>query len=423
MSDRHWAVDRTPAARAGAERARVLVLSRNYPSPALPGLGLWVRRLVEASVASAVPTVIGPIVAGGDRARAVPAHAREGELEVHRPRSLAGIAHTLHALDATFEYRAVARLARRLHAERPFDLIHAHFMYPDGVVAARLGEELGIPVLTTEHTFWGAWANGSPRVWRQIERALPGVRLVSAVSEAVRREIESLTDGRVATTVLHNVVDDGVFHPESVVRDQDHILFVGVIRHVKGLDVLLHALVRLAKRRPGVRLSILGSGFLRGYRADEQRLRGLCAELDLGDRVTWEGEATPARVAAAMRAASVLVVPSRRESFCSVAAEALACGMPVVATRCGGPEEIVTADDGVLVPIEDPDALAGGIDDVLDRRGTFVASRLSASALGRFGRSAGTARIAELYREVLAGPGSSAARRGTSARIPASALR
>jgi glycosyltransferase involved in cell wall biosynthesis len=97
------------------------------------------------------------------------------------------------------------------------------------------------------------------------------------------------------------------------------------------------------------------------------------------------------------------VVSSRRESFSAVAVEALACGTPVVATRCGGPEEILTQETGVLVPPEDPEALAAGIDEVLSRRDEFEAQVLRARALEISGPPAVRRRIEELYRDVLTG--------------------
>jgi glycosyltransferase involved in cell wall biosynthesis len=97
----------------------------------------------------------------------------------------------------------------------------------------------------------------------------------------------------------------------------------------------------------------------------------------------------------------VVAVPSRRESFSSVTAEALACGTPVVATRCGGPEEILDADCGRLVPVGNSDALADGILGVLAEPERYEADRLRASVVGRFGWDAAVARVGALYDAVL----------------------
>ena len=96
--------------------------------------------------------------------------------------------------------------------------------------------------------------------------------------------------------------------------------------------------------------------------ADRRAMTDLIASLGLGTAVTVVNGADPPAVAAAMRRSTFVVVSStRRETFCSVAAEALACGTPLVVTRCGGPEEFVTPEDGVMVEPDDPSALAAGI--------------------------------------------------------------
>ena len=107
-------------------------------------------------------------------------------------------------------------------------------------------------------------------------------------------------------------------------------------------------------------------------------------------------------------ACSVMITgtPSRRESLGMVLAEALACGTPVVATRAGGPEDIVTPDVGVLVPTEDPEALAAGIADVLDTRQRFDPVRLREHALERFGLEAVHRQVAALYAEAVRSAGS-----------------
>jgi hypothetical protein len=129
-------------------RLRVLVLSWNYPTPAAPQRGLWV-----------------PIQALA-RFRQVPRYERQGNVEAYFPRVAGSVEYHTHVLDAGLAFARVLALASRLHQERPFDLIHAHFIYPDGVVASRLGRELGVPVMTTEHAFWTPWLVDQPRVGR-----------------------------------------------------------------------------------------------------------------------------------------------------------------------------------------------------------------------------------------------------------------
>jgi len=94
------------------------------------------------------------------------------------------------------------------------------------------------------------------------------------------------------------------------------------------------------------------------------------------------------------------VSSTRRETFCSVAAEALACGTPLVITRCGGPEEFVGAQDGVMVEPDDPEALAAGILLALRDRDSYDSQAMQSRIVARFGRQAWSDQVLRLYRRV-----------------------
>jgi glycosyltransferase involved in cell wall biosynthesis len=333
-------------------------------------------------------------------------------LTVYHPRVAVGPGQMLHAFDVTLAYRPLRKLITRLHRETPFDVLHAHFIYPEGVIASRIGAELGIPVVSSEHAMWRPWLDRHPSVRRQVERALPGIARVTTVSEALRGSITSLFGEAVPVDVIPNVVDERIFVAPRAgeARDPEHLLFVGLIRHVKGLDVLVRALGHLLLDMPGLHLSVAGGAFYRAYERDANEVRSLVQALGVANRVDFLGEVTPANVAALMRRSALLVVPSRRETFSLVTAEALASGTPVVATRCGGPEEILTDDMGQLTDPDDPAALALAIQAVLAR--SYDRDKLREYAVGRFGTDAASQRLARLY-ECVTGLVSSAIPRET----------
>lgn len=395
-----------------SRRPRVLVLSRNYPNPAFPTLGLWAARLVEVAAEVVECRVLAPVpwappLAGAlqaGRFRSVPRTEDTSAAVVLHPRMLLPPGHRFHAWEARLEYPVIRRAADAVRRAWPFDLIHGHFIYPDGVMAARLGRRYGVPVVTTEHALWQPWLDTWPSVRRQVLGAASGIARVTAVSTAVEQSIRATTGDTFRTCVLPNVVDDDVFVMAGASErwDPDRILFVGAVRHVKGLDILVRAVALLAEDLPALRLLVIGEAFYGGWRKDEEDVRRLCVELGVADRVEFRGRATPEQVASAMRASAALVVPGRRESFSAVAIEALASGTPVVATRCGGPEEFLSRDTGRLVEPEDPPALAEAIREVLRERAGLDPARLRALALDRFGKAVTADRLAGLYREVLA---------------------
>jgi glycosyltransferase involved in cell wall biosynthesis len=120
---------------------------------------------------------------------------------------------------------------------------------------------------------------------------------------------------------------------------------------------------------------------------------------------------SPEEVAAHIRESALLVAPSRSETFGSVLIEALACGIPVVSTRCGGPEDFVTDEVGRLVPKEDETALAEAIAETLDQRHRYDPLRLRQYALDNFTWERVARRNVEIYEEALERNGSSNGRR------------
>lgn len=391
------------------QRLHVLVLSWNYPTPAAPQRGLWVRRMCDAVSAHADVKVIVPTpwvppflpFKSLSRFRRVPRRLVVDGVESHYPRVPGSIEYLTHGLDARLARARVVALARRLHRERPFDLIHAHFIYPDGVLASLIGQELGVPVMTSEHAFWTPWLVDQASVARQVAAALPHIRLVAPVSEFLRENVASYAQGRVATEVLPNVVDDAVFFPQPRERDPDELLYVGLIRKFKRVDVLLRALAIVRRTHPRVKLRILSANAFRAYAQDRREINDLIVSLGLQSAVKVVSGADPPAVAEAMRKCAFVVVSStRRETFCSVAAESLACGTPLVVTRCGGPEEFVTAADGVMVAPDDPQALADGIVEAMARRDSFDSRAITRRIVGRYGREAWGRTGIALYEKV-----------------------
>jgi glycosyltransferase involved in cell wall biosynthesis len=164
--------------------------------------------------------------------------------------------------------------------------------------------------------------------------------------------------GRVPVRIVHNGVTAAEFEPVARAAIATDIVFVGELRLLKGVDILLRALAGL----PDVTATIVGDG------PDRAQFEALAAELGIASRVSFPG-ALPARSAFAL--GRLLVVPSRAESLPYIVLEAAAAGLPMIATRVGGIPEILGPDAGELVAPDDVEAL---------RRA--IAARLAAIAVG-----------------------------------------
>lgn len=396
---------------------KVLVLSRNYPNNVTATSGLWVEglvrhvsRLCEVHVVAPVPYCPpSPAFVSYTRFRHILPQQHVNGVEVWHPRFLTGPGYVLHSFEASTYYWGVRHHIEQLCRKFPFDLIHAHFSYPDGVVAARLGQDYHVPVVITEHAPWLPWMEDYPLVCRQAVWASRACVFHIAVSRSVRNTIAHFTGESDRLQVIPIGVDGSIFAPiyDGSKPDPNQILYVGRIHRIKGIDILLTAARQLANRRPEIRVVFVGGSLLsRHYRLQEERLRRLARELHLEGQVEFVGAKPPQEVAALMRKSALLVLPSRAESFGAVLVEALACGTPVVATRCGGPEEIVTDGVGILVPPQNEDALADGIEHVLQHRGRYDPACLRAYALQHFSWERVANETVDLYREAIgiAGP-------------------
>jgi len=224
-----------------------------------------------------------------------------------------------------------------------------------------------------------------------------------SVSEYVRQSVEQLAGVRQNFVVIPNGVDGSMFTTSvnGHGRMPGQILFVGAVRPVKGVDILLKSMRLLADRGVSTQVVLVGEAYYGAYRQEEIRLKQMVSDLGLEHRVQFVGKKAPHELVGYMQQCAALVLPSRAESFGMVLVEALACGTPVVTTRCGGPEEIVNEHVGVLVPPEDPEALASGIEHVLEHNADYHPARLRAHALENFGLDSVGRRLEDLYQKAL----------------------
>ena len=209
--------------------------------------------------------------------------------------------------------------------------------------------------------------------------------------------ISMFPNGSCKAVVIHNGVDISRFRllPDtSKIKNKPQLCFVGALEHRKGVDLLLRALALLIHEGgKTVSLDIWGSGDL----DDSALLKNLAEKLGIRKEVRFLGHTS--NVHEILPQYDVLVVPSRGESFSLVALEGMAAGVPVVATRCGGPEEII--DDGItghLVDVGDYRQMAKAITAFLDdpAYARLVAQRARTKALHSFNLQGQLQRIMKL---------------------------
>jgi teichuronic acid biosynthesis glycosyltransferase TuaC len=371
----------------------LLTISSVYPSQVQPQLGLFVRERVRHVAAHCEVTVVAPIPwfplnrwIRGARGAAPAVEVQEG-LTVYHPRFLS-LPRVGKSLDGILYFASLLPFVMRLHRRRRFDLIDAHFAYPDGVAAALLGKTLRLPTLITLR---GDEARLAGRLLSRLQmRWALGASRVIAVSDSLRQVAARIGIDPSVVRVIPNGVDASRFHPLDqraartqlgLPQDRRVLLSLGALIERKGHHRVLEVLPGIIARRPDA-LFVIAGGEVPGAGPS---YRAIIDDLVRREGLEKHVRVVPAQphdqVALWLSAADVFCLATRWEGWCNALMEALACGVPVVTTRVGGNDEFVQhGHNGFLVPYWDGPAFAGAVIEALDHPWDRAAIAAGASA-------------------------------------------
>ncbi len=389
--DAQWRVAVTHAEADRNRKIHLLVLTSLYPNAAQPRHGVFVeerlRHLVDSGRVTA--TVVAPVPwfpfrhprFGRYAAFArVPAKEQRYGIQISHPRYPA-IPKIGMSVAPYLMYRALLPLFRKLEASGiDFDLIDAHYFFPDGVAAAKLGMAMNKPIVITAR---GSDVNVLPHYRgprRQIQWAAGRAAAIVTVSQALKAKLAALDVDPEKIAVLRNGVDLERFGPRerAAIRAKLGVegpiwLAVGHLIELKGVHITLSALAKV----PDVTLLIAGQG------PEEARLRQLASRLAIGARVHFLGAIPHAELCDYYNAADAMVLASSHEGMPNVILESLACGTPVVAAPFEGVAELLNAPEaGEIAAQRSADAVAAAWLRLRDRAPTRAATRGVAERLG-----------------------------------------
>jgi teichuronic acid biosynthesis glycosyltransferase TuaC len=356
---------------------KLIVFSSLFPSSVRPGAGTFIRERMfrvgehlPLTVVSPVPWFPGQGLIRRFRPhyRPLPARLeRQDGFEVHYPRFLA-VPGLFRSLDGLSMAVCSLPLLRRLK-QAGHTLIDAHFAYPDGYAATLLGRWLKLPVTITLRGTEVPLAK-CPRRRPLMLKALAGAQRVFAVADSLRRHVAGLGADEAKIRVVGNGVDTGVFHPLDklemrrklgIPEDAKVLITVGGLVERKGFHRVIELLPELKKKYPTLVYLVVGGASPEGDWSP--RLRRQVAELGLEDAVRFLGALPSAALKEPLSAADGFVLATSNEGWANVILEAMACGLPVVATDVGGNAEVVCREDlGLIVPFGRPEALAAALD-------------------------------------------------------------
>ena len=287
-----------------------------------------------------------------------------------------------------FYSKAMNRIISEVRENFRFEIIHAHTSYLDGSAARIIAERFNIPYLITEHTGPFSILTSHPIIKYFTVKALNHANSVVAVSRFLKNQISAHMKPslRELITVIPNGVDEQVFRPMTVWNpntEAPRILFVGYFVPVKNLPILLEAFSFVQQKIPGSTLKLVGCG---ETVVQEQEVLNMIHRLGLENSVSMTGFLPQEKVALIMRQeCDLLVLSSQLETFGCVLTEAMASGRPVVATRCGGPEDIVISEAiGELCMPNSVGALSEAIIKVAQRLREYDQNQIRSVAVAHF---------------------------------------
>jgi glycosyltransferase involved in cell wall biosynthesis len=360
-------------------RLRILTFTALYPNKVNPLQAIFIHQRVKHlarrpgnSVEVIAPVPYSPSwlpVRRWSQFSGIPREEEIDGMRIHHPRYpfLPGISMPAHGM---LMYASSLSLVRRLHGENTFDCIDAHFVYPDGFAAVRLGKHLGLPVVVSAR---GTDINVYPsfRLIRPMLRwTLANAAGAIAVSADLRNKMIALGIPEATIQVIANGVDTERFQPLDIKSARKQLglpeevpiaVSVGSLIESKGHQLLIAAVAKLAARFPKLRLYVIGEGV---YRA---KLEELVREKQLQESVFLAGNRPNEELPFWFSAADVSCLMSSREGWPNVVSEALACGTPALATRVGGVPEIITCPELGMFVERDVDSIAEGLEQSLTR--------------------------------------------------------
>jgi glycosyltransferase involved in cell wall biosynthesis len=363
---------------------RVLVFTTLFPSPAQPNAGIFIRERMFRVGAELPVKVVAPqpwfplqgvlrLLHPSFRPPAPRCEVQQG-VEILRPRFFC-VPGLLKCLDGIFLALGSYFPLRRLRRRFDFDLIDAHFGYPEGYAAVKLGKWLDRPAMITLRGTEPRHAR-TRGIRRSLRHGLRRAVHIVAVSESLRQEALAMGVGPPdKILVVGNGVDAEKFHPLpkkecrqllGLAPNAEVLITVGGLVERKGFHRVIALLPALRAKHPRLRYLIVGGRSAEGDWGE--RLRNQVQELGLEDVVSFLGALPHGEVKRALSAADVFVLATRNEGWANVILEAMACGLPVVATDVGGNAEVVSrASLGTIVPFGDESALEKALDEALAR--------------------------------------------------------
>jgi glycosyltransferase involved in cell wall biosynthesis len=277
------------------------------------------------------------------------------------------------------------------------DILHAHAAVFGGAAASELAAEFDIPLVLTEHSSGFSrkiYANWQLKL---AKKAIEAASSCIAVSPSLANLLgEQFPNSKTRWKWIPNVVADRFKKPGEIIKDNRPVRFLNLalMTATKGQFSLIQAFAGLIRNDLNAELWLAGDGPMRPM------LEQMAKKSGVADKIRFLGLVGPDKVPDLLSQIDIMVVSSLYETFGVVAAEALMAGVPVVATRCGGPECIVQEGDGLLVPSRQPDKLQDAMRQISERLAEYDPIAIAERARARFSGNAVASSLTREYASI-----------------------
>ena len=289
---------------------------------------------------------------------------------------------------------ALNKLYKQVYKETKPDIVHAHFA-EYGYMAAKLCERESLPLVITEHSSAMNNADVDAELLEYARFAYAKANAVIAVGTQLGENIKLKTG--ISCDIIPNVLNEEFFAPiNSNNKKKDFgFVFTGRLIELKRPLLLIDAFNEVQKEYPDIRLGLIGEGELRGKIEDK------ITEYSLDGQVTLYGLMNRKEIIKIYEEYNCFVLPSSRETFGVACIEAMACGLPVIATKCGGPEDFVTPNTGLLIPVDDKRQLADAMIKMIIHRDEYDSASIRKYVYNTFSENSIADQLLTVYERII----------------------
>ena len=276
--------------------------------------------------------------------------------------------------------------------------IHVHSILNAGILAQEIKKRHRIPFVITEHSSAYACGLVNSQDLKVAKEIMTAAERKLAVSNEFCKLLDKTLGGSNSWEYMPNIVNENFLDAEILEKNDDLFQFINVAitDKKKCQENILIAFGNKFCNQLKFKLIIGGDG------PELQKLKNLATNLGISGQVEFTGRLSREQVRQKMSQSNAFVLSSRYETFGVVVIEALALGLPVIATCCGGPESIVQKEDGILVPVDDVESLANAMHEVFENASRYDQAAIRESCKRRFSEKAIAERLISIYQSISA---------------------